>query len=137
MVVAEGHGPLVRFFTLWCTHPTDLRVDAVGNVVMPDEELNRLIVKAGVMYWPAKPDKATWVSKEKIAVPLLHHKIKLDFHNAFKRTEVRGERKIMIVEAKPEIAGVETPDERVPREITAEPTFKASGAARAEIDLTH
>ena len=136
--VAEGFGDMVQFFSHWCLHPADLRVNEVGNVVLPHEELNQLIVKAGIMYWPAKPDQATWVSRERMAVPLLHHKIKLDFHNTFKRTEVRGDRKFMIVEAKPEIAGVELPDERAKKEIdNAEPEFKASGNATTEIDLTN
>jgi hypothetical protein len=134
---AEGHSDLVRFFSLWCTQPQELKVDEVGNVVMPHDELNRLIVKAGIMYWPAKPDQAAWVSRERMAVPLLHHKIKLDFHNAYKRTETRGDRRIMIVEAKPTIAGTEPPDEGAPKEIAdAEPEFKASGSATTEIDLT-
>lgn len=134
---AEGHRDLVQFFSLWCTEPMPLEVDAVGNVRLPNEDLNRLIIKAGVMYWPAKPDQAAWISKEKMAVPLLHHKIKLDFHNTYKRTEEREGRKIMFVEAKPSITGVEAPDVRAPKEIeSAEPEFKATGDAKTEIDLT-
>lgn len=133
---ADGQYQMVEFFTRWCTNPSQFNVDGLGKVSLPDENLNRLVVKAGMLYWTVKPDAMKWDTKEKIAVPLLHHKIGLIFHNSFVKTETRGERKFMVIDAKAEIAETEGPEEQAPREVTADPAFKASGGVKVEIDLT-
>ena len=133
---AEGFFQLVELFRGWCANPWPFSVSAQGKVTPEVAALNRLLLKAGMMYWEVKPDATQWDVKEKIAVPLLHHKIGLVFHNSFVKTETRDSRKFMIIEAKAEIAETEAPEEQAPREITVEPTFKAAGGAKVEIDLT-
>jgi hypothetical protein len=135
---SAGQGQLVEFFSIWCTNPSHFFVSALGKVGMEVEALNRLLVKAGMMYWEVKPDALTWDTKEKIAIPMLHNKIGLVFHNSFVRIENREGRKIMLIEAKAEISETEPPEEQAPREVkVVEPTFTASGGAKVEIDLAN
>ena len=114
-----------------------VKVEALGKVIPIDERLNRLMVKAGMMYWEVKPDAVTWDTTERIAVPLLHHKISLVFHNKYIKTEIREGRKMMVIESKAEMDKSEDPEPDSPREIQSiEPKFKAGGGAKIEIDLT-
>ncbi|HEU4339646.1 MAG TPA: hypothetical protein VFS19_06220 [Planctomycetota bacterium] len=135
--IAQGQGDLVEFFRLWCATPAEFKCSALGKVQWADERLDRLMIKAGMMYWQVQHDTVTWDTTERIAVPLLHHKISVVFHNKFVKTETEGSRKLMIIEAKPEIAAAEAPGADEPKEIESiEPTFKAGGSAKAQIDLT-
>ena len=95
------------------------------------------MVKAGAMYWPVKADELKWVSRERIAVPLLHHKIDLDMQNAFGKTLSKDGRKIMSIDAKPQVAGSEAPPPEFAGVLQEDVKFSATGDAKIEIDLTN
>ena len=134
----EGPHDILQFFGSWCQDDLRFTVDGDGTVELGehDKVINLLVVKAGMMYWPAKTDATTWVSRERLAVPLLHHKILLDFQNKFDKTFQRGNRTFMKLEPKTDIAGSEPPPPELDVPIRGDFTFKASGNGLAEIDLT-
>jgi hypothetical protein len=128
---AKGETQMVNWLKGWCLDPPTFEVEAHGKVLYNP---NQLVNKAGMMYWQVKPDAVAWTTHEKIAVPLFHNKILLNFQNSAKTFE-RGGKKFLKITGKPEMAGSEAPPEGLVAEATGEITFKASGKADVEIDL--
>ena len=133
----EGEANLVDFFRSWVTRPLQVTVNEVGQVKLSDSALDRMVIKAGLMYRPIKPDAAKWVTPEKLAVPIFHHKIKIDFHMSPVKTVLRGGRKFMEMAGEAKFAGSEPPPAEIPAEFPADLEFKATGLAEAELDLTN
>src|SRR5258706_1887560 len=77
---------------IWSTleNPVKYSVDAEGRYTPSDPNLDRLVMRRGMMVWPFKAGETTWVTQEKIAVPVLHDKITLEFKNTLVKETTNG-----------------------------------------------
>jgi len=134
---ASGPGTIAGLFRSWCTEPLAFTVDAVGNYSCSKDNYDQLVNRAGVLYWPIKPDAKSWPSEVKIAAPLLHDKVIIELKNEFVKTLTRSNRRLMAIAVTPKYKRSEKPPEGIPKIIPGDITFTVAGEGAVEFDTTH
>ena len=135
---APEAGSMAGLFHEWCTAPLGFTIDGEGKYSNPtNPNYDRLVMRAGAMYWPVKADQKTWVTEEKIAVPVLHDKIAIEFKNDFTKSITRENRKLMVINTTPKVKGAEKVEEHRGN-VTGDIVFTVEGnGCMVEIDTTN
>ena len=107
----EGPDRVEGLFRKWCVEPLQFTVSSEGkfNCSNPDDDQNQMVLKAGAMYWIVGTDAKPWLTEEKIAAPLLHNKVIIEFKNEFAKTRMDGKKKLMVIGATPSVKGALPP----------------------------
>lgn len=121
-----------KFVADMIANPVKFSVDTEGNTRIAEEHMKRLVMRRGMMYWPVKPDEASWTSTEAIALPVLHDKIKLEFKNQVTGDAGRTGFKARLINAPCSLKGSEAGGFH-----QAELSFTVGGVAKPEFDMTN
>ncbi|HEY3226987.1 MAG TPA: hypothetical protein VGK61_08350 [Planctomycetota bacterium] len=130
-------GGMVDLFRSWCTRAWRFRVDADGNFSSPEPDCDRLLMKAGMMTWPIKSGETAWLTEEKIAVPVLHDKVIMEFKNQLVRTDTGAGRKLLVIKATPRLKKTEKADPAIPGALPGEFEVTVGGDGAVEMDTTN
>jgi len=130
-------GGMVDFFRGWHSRAWKFSIGPEGKFSSPETDCDRLVMKAGMMYWPAKSGEASWVSEEKIAVPVLHDKIIVEFKNTLVKTVTAGGRNLLVIKAKPSLKATEKADPAIPGALPGHFDVTVEGEGAIEMDATN
>ncbi|HTF58202.1 MAG TPA: hypothetical protein VK661_13305 [Planctomycetota bacterium] len=130
-------GGMIDLFRSWCTKAWKFGVDSEGKVSSPEDDCDRLLMKAGMMYWPVKQGEASWVSEDKIAVPVLHDKIIMEFKNEPARNVTRDGRKLVAIKATPKFKKLEKANPAIPGALPGDFEVTVAGEGTIEMDTTN
>jgi hypothetical protein len=134
----EGPESVKGLFLTWCVSPLEFTVTADGKYDCKKENYDQLVNKAGAMYWLVGTDTKPWLTEEKIAAPLLHNKIIIEFKNEFTKTVNAEGRKLLVIGAKPRVKGTEDPPPGVARIADGDIEFTVTGEKnKVEFDTTN
>lgn len=125
-------GLMDKFIVGMIANPVQYGVDVEGKTSLQFSEMNRLVMRRGMMTWPLK-DEASWVTVEEIAVPVLHDKIKVEFKNTVIQDATRTGFKVRVVRAPASLKGAD----KTPGFGYEGVTFTVAGQAQAEFDMTN
>jgi len=122
---------------IWATieNPVKYTVDAEGKYNPGDPNCDRLVMRRGMMVWPFKAGETTWVTQEKIAVPVLHDKITLEFKNTLVKETTRDGKRLRVIRATASVK--EAAEEKGQRPMEGKIEFTASGDSVIEFDTTN
>jgi hypothetical protein len=70
-----------RYIANMVAKPVKFSVSPEGEYNVDMEDMKRLVMRRGMMYWPVKANEVSWTSVEEIALPILHDKLKIEFKN--------------------------------------------------------
>jgi hypothetical protein len=125
-------------FWTWCSEPLQFTVGADGKYACSKENYDQLVNKAGAMYWFMGTEAKPWVTEEKIAAPILHNKLVIEFKNAFTKSATAGGKKIMFIGATPSAKGTIDPPAGVPRVADGPIEFTVTGGKNeVQFDTTN
>jgi hypothetical protein len=133
----EDFPPGVMNDFIWSTleSPVKYSVDSEGRYTPSDPNLDRLVMRRGMMVWPFKAGETTWVTQEKIAVPVLHDKITLEFKNTLVKETTKDGRRLKVIRATASVK--EANEEKGQRPMEGKIEFTASGDSMIEFDTTN
>jgi hypothetical protein len=133
----EGPDTVPGLFRTWCTDPLRFSVSSAGKYSCRVENYDQLANKAGVMYWVVGLDGKPWLTEEKIAAPLLHDKVVIEFKNTAVKNFMVGGRKITQIDAKPSLKGTIAAPPGIPRPADGPVEFTVAGEGnKVEWDAT-
>lgn len=111
----EGPATVPGLFRKWCTSPLEFTVSAEGKYACTTPNYDQLVNKAGAMYWIIGTEAKPWLTEEKIAAPLLHNKIIIEFKNVFTKSSTVNGQTLMVIGATPSLKGTQPPPPEAPR----------------------
>ena len=123
----EMKSDMNQYVAQWILSPLRGRVDDRGNSLMATPEHRRLVMRQGMMYWPIHVDQPRWITSEEIAVPILHHKLRVTFRSSV----VEDSGGILRIAA----VALLSPANEGTVVNAKDPTFAVSGGAKAEFDF--
>lgn len=130
-------GLMDSFVISMIQNPVTYQVDPEGKTILQFAEMNRLVMRRGMMSWLIKENTMEWVTTEQIAVPVLHDKITLEFKNKVSKDETRTGRRVRVIQATIALKEGKKEEGQRPPEVQGDVDFTASGTAKAEFDLTN
>ena len=134
----EGPDTVAGLFRTWCTEPLKFAVSADGKYACSTPNYDQLVNKAGAMYWFVGTEAKPWLTEERIAAPLLHNKVIIEFKNEFTRTKMDGSRKLIVIGATPRVKGSEEPPPQAPRIAEGPVEFTVTGGKNeVQFDMTN
>ncbi len=134
----EGPETVKGLFRTWCTEPLQFTVSGEGKYATTTLNYDQLVNKAGVMYWIVGTEAKPWLTEEKIAAPLLHHKVIIEFKNEHTKTVTADGKKLMVIRATPSVKGSLEPPPEVPPIADGAVEFKVTGDKnQVEFDTTN
>jgi hypothetical protein len=133
----EDFPPSLMNDFIWSTieNPVKYTVDAEGKYTPADPNCDRLVMRRGMMVWPFKAGETAWTTQEKIAVPVLHDKITLEFKNTLVKETTRDGRRLRVIRATASVK--EANEEKGQRPMEGKIEFTASGDSVIEFDTTN
>ena len=134
----EGPDTVAGLFRKWCVEPLQFTVSGEGKYWTGTKNYDQMVNKAGVMYWLIGTEAKPWLTEEKIAAPLFHTKLVIEFKNVFTKTVPGEGRKLMVIAATPSLKGIEEAPPEAPRLVDGPVEYTVTGEKnQVEFDTTN